>query len=167
VLTIVVAVYGAAVATLSLLLSGWIFVSSGPKVQAQAFLARPTITPSGKWHVSLQVWNTGRQDIKLDFFGLTLDQSEVLPPGKIYALQLKWEGPKTPMMLAAHSGEHWFGRAPKTGNDDILAAFNNYLGARGPDGLTKLHMFIQVGGKRMVKVVVNELHQPTGQLADP
>jgi hypothetical protein len=153
VLTAVVAVYGAVVATLSLALTGWIFMSSGPKVQAEASLARPSITPTGRWHVYLQVWNTGRQDIKIEFRPLILDHHT----GRVYALRLNWEGPEVPMMLPAHSGDHWFGRAPDSGNDEILAVYNDYLGVDSPPAQPpKLRVLIQVGGRRVISVPVVE-----------
>jgi hypothetical protein len=167
--TTIIAIYGAVVATLSLLLTGWIFVSSGPKVQTEASLYRPSADKPDGWRIYLHVWNTGRQSIKVDIRGLILAELESPPDkwqlslrkrkptlGQLGHLALKWDGPEFPIMLAAHSGEHWRGISPAIANSEFLAFFSDYLGTAIPrsDPPTKLLILLEVGGRRKIEVPV-------------
>jgi hypothetical protein len=172
VITTILAIYGAIVATLSLALTGWTFIASGPKVQAEASLERPVTDNPDGWYISLRVWNTGRQAIKVNFHGLTL--RELTPStskrklavgktasrrGKTASIQLDWNGPEVPLMLSAHSGENWFGRSPSVENRDILAYFTGHLGKAAPDPTRpiKLSILLQIGGKRVTSVPVTDI----------
>jgi hypothetical protein len=101
-----------------MLLSGWIFLASGPKVQAQAdYLIQSD--GGGIWFMGLEVWNAGRQDIKVDILSLhalwksdsgewwKADSEEDPTKSYIYVWLKPWDGPVVPMMMAAHSGESW------------------------------------------------------------
>src|SRR5215469_9936647 len=62
VITTILAVYGSVVATGSLVLTAWIHIASGPKIQAQAELCPPLSKDEDDgWSLELHVWNAGRQ----------------------------------------------------------------------------------------------------------
>ena len=79
-------------------------------------------------------------------------------PGRFYCLRLYWDGPKVPMMLAAHSGDHWYGRpAASVEGSELLAAFNEYISssaAGGPVQEGEFYLGVEIGGVRPVHVPV-------------
>lgn len=136
--TTILAIYGALVATASLAVTGWTFVASGPRLQATAHVWPPLVDEGADdwghdWTVYLDVWNTGRGEIKLDVEGglvLAEQGSHTFDP-------VDWHGPDLPMRLPGHSGEHWIG----TGFD--LRAL-----LQGPPESAELTLTLEVGGKR-------------------
>lgn len=129
--------------------TGWIFIYSGPKVQAEAYYY--TSMNTDKWVISLKVWNTGRQDAKIKIIDVYFDEQK-----KTYRLKPRWDGPETPMMLAAHSWESWHGVPPAdvTKTAELPARINKYTGTMPPNSDKRLDLFIllEVGGKRGMKV---------------
>src|ERR1700723_1259460 len=103
--TTVIAIYSAVVATASVLFGGWVYISGQPRVQARAYLSRNRDGDSCNWHIALRVWNTGRQSIKLSIMGLTLTERREFVPYRTSGLRLDWEGAEVPLMLAGYSGE--------------------------------------------------------------
>jgi hypothetical protein len=168
VITTILAVYGAIVATGTLLYSIRVFNYSGPKVQAEAYLHYPPKDDPNNWHIFLRVWNKGRQAIKVTDNGLTIlerslsHEKWIPPPGKTGSLQLEWDGPEFPIMLEGHSGERWFGRAPATGEPESLALFTDYLGMPEPDPHRQFELWVilEIGGKQMLIVPVGDARYP-------
>ena len=109
------------------------------------------------WYVSLDVWNRGRQDIKIDFYGLYLAKPMKSLPGLYYSLRLEWNGPEVPMILAAHSGDHWSGRPTVFAEGNrLLAAYNEYINSAitSPAQQSEFYLGVEIGGSRPLRVPV-------------
>ena len=151
-ITTVLAIYGAAVATGSLLFSWWAFVASGPKIQAKAELLPPPWDPDGAWAIDLQVW-TGRQAVKLNIGSVhvlhRLERSKTAD-----MITLKWDGPDLPMMMPANSFEQWYCKdiggiskvEGRSGDVDTWKRFGIDLAGQ-VELETKANIYLEVGGK--------------------
>ena len=71
--TTIIAIYGAVVATVSTLLGAWYFARSGPSLQAQASVDPVAIGEEidREWddirHILLEVWNAGRAEVTVRY----------------------------------------------------------------------------------------------------
>lgn len=166
--TTVIAIYSAIVATGSVALTGWIHLASGPNLQARAELW-PPLSEGDIWTIDLQVWNAGRQAIKVDI-GYVLLWYELskynrltgtLKRGGAAALNFDWEGPSFPIMMASHSGERWYGSCdifdePDKMSGPDLERFKDALQSliAGKLDPRLLKVSLEVGGKRSMEVSV-------------
>jgi hypothetical protein len=104
-LTTIIAIYGAILATASVAVNGWIFIASGPNLQIEAELS-PYLNEDDSntvWHLYVQVSNTGRFQGKVgvpDLYGYC-GQSKIL------MLDPGWTGPSSPVVIAGGSDEEW------------------------------------------------------------
>jgi hypothetical protein len=158
--TTVIAVYGAVVATVSTLLGVLYFARSGPSLQAEASVDEVAIGEKGEriyreWDdiefVLLQVWNAGRSEVTVEIvdlmihpdnnfhvsypFGINPDYPDYEPPDL--------DGPQLPIRIQGHSGERWLIRSsdPRRGIDL-------------PWKSATLSVTLRVGGRRLVNVSV-------------
>lgn len=108
--TTIIAVYGAVVATASTALGFWYFLYSGPRLQAEASVF-PRADDRGyptddEWNIVLRVWNTGRAEVTVTITSIMIHNGKstvALIIGKEC-----WEGPDVPIRIQGHSGESWW-----------------------------------------------------------
>ncbi len=66
-LTTIIAIYGAVVATVSTLLGAWYFTRSGPSLQANANVDSLGIGQKDEWNddrcIILRIWNAGHAEV--------------------------------------------------------------------------------------------------------
>jgi hypothetical protein len=113
VITTILAIYGAVVSTVSVLLSVWFFRAAGPRLQAQAFFEFHFLAEgeedSGDRTLTVKVWNTGRHPIKVDLERiLTIKHGS----GGETGIPMDWHGPDLPIWIPGHSGEEWRNEVP-------------------------------------------------------
>ena len=144
--TTVIAIYGAALSTISALLGAWYFLRSGPRLQAEAIVdSRSREIQFRDWIILLRVWNAGRADITVDLHSLIIDydidrwflsrDDSVFAYGEIRA---DIHDPEVPVRIPGHSGESW-----------QIDRFN-FESPRS----AKLNVVLEAGGKRKVEVPV-------------
>jgi hypothetical protein len=147
VLTMILAIYGAVVATASALLSAWIFRASGPRLQAQARFQPGIVTSkdtdTGDRTLIVKVWNTGRSSIKVDLEGLTIRH----PSGAETFIPMYWHGPDLPIWIPGHSGEEWW---------EDVARVSDYLEA--PFESNEISIDVIGGGNRRCEIKVPGSH---------
>lgn len=153
--TTVIAVYGAVVATVSTLLGVWYFARSGPSLQAEASLDPVSIGEEDEWNddrsILLRVWNTGRAEITVQITGLMISHGRnhwmlhlegsdfTADKGKV---RIGIDGPEVPIRIPGHDGEFWI----IEGGFDIRSITPFTSGT--------LSFLLIVGGNRDVKVPV-------------
>jgi len=143
--TTVIAVYGAVVATASTVLGVWYFLYSGPRLQAEANVYPPTdedgYLANDEWRIVFRVWNTGRAEITVNITSIAIHHD-----GQITLLLIgneDWEGPDVPVRIQGHSGESWW-----------IENFNVEDIVKAPFKSAKLGVSIEVGGKREIDIPV-------------
>src|SRR5437867_1911956 len=74
--TMIIAIYGAVVATASTALGAWYFLYSGPRLQAQAIVYSEKEN-GGEWDddstILLNVWNTGRAEVTMNIMYIMIN----------------------------------------------------------------------------------------------
>jgi hypothetical protein len=117
--TTIIAIYGAVVATVSTLLGAWYFARSGPSLQAEASVDPVAIGEEidREWddieYILLQVWNAGRADATLDIMALVISTSNnyhlsyPFRGGNLDYVSPDLDGPEPPIRIPGHSGERW------------------------------------------------------------
>jgi hypothetical protein len=75
-LTTIIAIYGAVVATVSTLLGAWYFTRSGPSLQANANVDSLGIGQKDEWNddrcIILRIWNAGRAEVTVQITALMI-----------------------------------------------------------------------------------------------
>jgi hypothetical protein len=159
-LTTIIAIYGAVVATASTALGAWYFARSGPRLQAQ-----PSVDPVAigeridkEWddisNILLEVWIAGRAEVTVDISSLMIN------PGNNHHIICPFEGcedaspdyelpdldgPELPIRIPGHSGERWL-----IGGIDPRSRINEQWTS------ATLTVVLEVGGRRIVKVPVED-----------
>lgn len=148
--TTIIAIYGAVVATVSTVLGAWYFLRSGPLLQAEA-----NVDPAGEWDndscILLRVWNTGRAEVTIqitylminhgnDHRGFPREGSDFI--GRKGEVRIGIDGPEVPIRIPGHSGEFWI----IDGSFDIRSITPFTSGT--------LSFLLIVGGNRDVEVPV-------------
>jgi hypothetical protein len=144
--TTIIAIYGAALSTVSALLGAWYFLRSGPRLQAKASVYfRSMDRRFEDWGILLQVWNAGRADITIDLDSLIIhhdiDRWVLYRRGSAFKdrdMQIKIRGSELPIRIPGHEGEYW-----------QIDGLN--IQSRTP---AKLSVMLELGGKRKVEVPV-------------
>jgi hypothetical protein len=140
-LTTVIAIYGAALSTVSALLGAWYFLRSGPRLQAEAWLYGDYEQLKDDTVIILRVWNTGRGEITVDIVDATTHEGKDKFATAFYGND--WaEGPKTPIRLPGHSSEEWW--------FELSSVTDNLH----PSVSTTLSLTLRVGGNRHVDVPI-------------
>jgi hypothetical protein len=145
--TTIIAVYGAAVATMSTLLGLWYFLHTGPRFQAEASVYPPHDVHDAfdddedAWSIALKVWNTGRADFTVNVSSIVVHRDKV--SSLLLIDEDSWEGPDVPVRIAGNSGESWWIRNPSIG-----------FMARDSSTPAKLSVALEVGGKREIDIPV-------------
>jgi hypothetical protein len=154
--TTVIAIYGAVVATVSTLLGVWYFARSGPSFQAEASVDPDPIGEEDRgWddtrYIVFRVWNVGRAEVTVQITGLMISNGNdhwclplagsdfISDKGKV---RIGIDGPEVPIRIPGHDGEFWI----IDGGFDIRSIT--------PFTSGKLSVLLIVGGNRDVKVPV-------------
>lgn len=78
--TTIIAIYGAVVATVSTLLGAWYFLYNGPRLQAEANVYPPVEENDDElddeWFISLRVWNTGRAEVTVNITSIMIHHDD-------------------------------------------------------------------------------------------
>jgi hypothetical protein len=145
--TTIIAIYGALVATTSTLLGAWYFLYSGPRLQSEATVFPPADEDGNlltdEWFIVLRVWNTGRTEITVDIKSIVINHDN-----KVTGLLIggeSWEGPDVPVRIQGHSGESWW-----------IENFDPRYIIGEPFASAKLSVAIEVAGKREIEVHVSD-----------
>ncbi len=156
--TTIIAIYGAVVATVSTLLGAWYFARSGPGFQAEASVDSVGIGEENKWDdtrcIVLRVWNAGRADVTVRItylmisdgnrhWGLPLEGSDFI--GGQGEVLIGIYGPEVPIRIPGHDGEFWI----IDGGFDIRSITPLTSGT--------MSFLLIVGGNRDVKVPVMDV----------
>ena len=163
--TTIIAIYGAVVATVSTLLGAWYFTRSGPRLQAQASVDPVAIGEriDKEWddisNILLEVWNAGRAEVTIDISSLMINPGNnyhiVCPfqpcedPSPDYDPLLNdppdLDGPELPVRIPGHSGERW-----------LIGGIDPRPRIDRPWTSATLTVVLEVGGRRIVKVPVED-----------
>jgi hypothetical protein len=157
--TTIIAVYGAVVATVSTVLGAWYFARSGPSLQAQASVGPEAIgkETNREWneieYILLQVWNAGRAEVTVDITYLMVHLGRNYHVGYPFEIEgttpdydpPDLDGPELPIRIPGHSGERWL-----IGGIDPRRAIDE------PWTSATLSVTLQVGGRRIVDVPVED-----------
>jgi hypothetical protein len=162
--TTVIAIYGAVVATVSTLLGVWYFVRSGPSLQAEATAQRVAIgeETDSDWdnwdnvdHILLEIWNAGRTEITVDMMCLVINLGNehiILAFDDRYCMGVcihdpaffpDLTGPELPIRISGHSGERW-----------LIRGIDPRRAVHKPWATATLSVMLRVGGRRFVDVPV-------------
>jgi hypothetical protein len=148
--TTIIAIYGAVLATVSTVLGAWYFLRSGPILQADA-----NVELEEGWNddsfILLRVWNNGRAEItvRITYLIISHGKKHLLFPlegsdliGAKSGVRIGINGPEVSIRISGHSGEFWY----IDGGFDIRSIT--------PFTTGKLSFLLMVGGNRAVKVPV-------------
>lgn len=111
-ITTIIAVYGAVVATASTVLGAWYFLRSGPRLQAEAYIF-PEADENGHEQnedtlILLRVWNSGRAEITVDVPDVSIHYANDPVPTMVpLAGSDLLDGSEVPVRILGHSGESW------------------------------------------------------------
>jgi hypothetical protein len=145
--TTVIAIYGAVVATVSTLLGAWYFLYSGPRLQAEAYVYPPVEGNDGElddeWFVALRVWNTGRAEVTADIKDIMIRHDNDWTGLLLAGADL--DGPEVPARILGHSGASW-----------EIPHFDIQYIVRRPFTSATFTVTLEVGGKREVNVSVGD-----------
>lgn len=154
--TTIIAIYGAVVATVSTLLGVWYFLRSGPSLQAEANVDESVEENGGKWdedsEVVLRVWNAGRAEVTVSVMALVIKTNN-----RLHLSYPFWggvspdydppdlDGPELPIRMPGHSGDTWWisGIDPRFGLNERWTS-------------ATLYIMLRVGGRRVVNVPVHD-----------
>jgi hypothetical protein len=138
-MTTIIAIYGAALSTVSALLGAWYFLRSGPRLQAEAYLPEWEGLDDDEALIMLRVWNAGRGEITVNILDVTQHRGK----DEIAVLLSSHElnGPEVPIRLPGHSGQEW--------SIELQDAISSQ-----PSVPTTLSFSLLVGGNRHVDVPV-------------
>jgi|ERR1039457_3253635 hypothetical protein len=158
--TTIIAVYGAVLATVSTLLGIWYFARSGPRLQAQASVDPVAIGEDidREWddvrYILLEVWNAGRAEVTVDITSLMIHLGNNYHIGHPFQNREgarsgydppELDGPELPIKIPGHSGERWF-----VGGIDPRSMITE------PWTTATLSVMLTVGGRRTVNVPVED-----------
>lgn len=147
--TLIIATYGALVATASTVLGACYFLRSGPRLQAEAYII-PEAGEDGHEQddetlIVLRVWNSGRAEITVDVDAISIHYSNAPVPTYVpLEGSSLLDGPGVPVRMLGHSGESWslelqaiaFARRPVPANLSIalVVGGNNEIRVPVMDG---------------------------------
>jgi hypothetical protein len=147
--TTIIAIYGAVVATASTALGAWYFLYSGPRLQAEAIVYSEKEN-GGEWDddstILLNVWNTGRAEITMNIMYIMINHDndcKTAWPFERTGTHLR--GPEVPMRIPGHSGETW-----KIQGLDLPSMIDE------PWTSATLSVLLMVAGSRTVEIPVWE-----------
>jgi hypothetical protein len=153
--TTIIAIYGAVVATVSTLLGVWYFARSGPSLQAEASVDPVAIGEEidRDWDniecILLQVWNAGRAEVTVDIMALMVhlgnNHQVALPFINPYYEAPDLDGPELPIRIPGHSGERW-----------LIGGIDPRRSIDRPWTSATLSVKLMVGGRRVVDVPVQD-----------
>ena len=154
--TTIIAIYGAVVATVSTLLGAWYFARSGPSLQAEANVDVDSKEENdGEWGnnslILLQVWNAGRAEVKVEIIRLVIQTNKRLHLAYPFAgggpdyVPPELDGPELPIWIPGHSGERW-----------LIGGIDPRSGLNEPWTSATLSVSLLVGGRRFVEVPVQD-----------
>jgi hypothetical protein len=156
--TTIIAIYGAVVATVSTVLGAWYFLYSGPRLQAEADVDPGEI--DREWddirYILLQVWNAGRAEVTVDitalminpgnnyYIGYPFDHKRCISgEGRPDYVAPELDGPELPIRIPGHSGERW-----------VIRGIDPRRAINEPWTTATLSVILLVGGRRTVDLPV-------------
>ena len=162
-ITTIIAIYGAVVATVSTLLGVWYFARSGPSLQAEATAEPVGIEEETDWdwdnfgYIELEIWNAGRAEITAEITCLAINLSGndhiIYPFDKGSCMAVcnhgpgyvapDLDGPELPIRIPGHSGERW-----------LISGIDPRRAVDEPWTTATLSVMLRVGGRRFVDVPV-------------